>query len=572
MKNIFYFRKEIDYLQKTRELFINKYPKLAPFLACNSNDPDVERIIESLAILTAKINEELDGNIPSLAESLINILMPNYTNSLPSFCIQNFNLKPDSKDNNVFIPRHTSVVSSPVQSVRCEFRTIYDVMLHPLKIYNVDVGSEGKYTTFVIDIETTQDHLTIADINIKYLNLYLGNEIYTANTLLLWLLQYVKDIIILSYDTHTNFKIPTHCLQPMGFNRNESVSDNDDLGFSAFILLQELFFMSEKFHFIHLEGLEALKDVKSKKMGIKFIFNKELPKNCLPRANQFSLFATPAINLFSTQAEPILLDHSRNTHRIFVDRMHEQAYCVIQILKVKAHSNDTGRRVFKNYYSFERFEFLNKSNDFYALANKVDAHGQHYKEISFYTKHHRKETISMDVLCSNNDIPAQLKLHDINEILDYKSVATENITLPTPIKHIDMDSDMMWNLVVILSFNYQNITKKESLLSLLHIFGFTFDSQDKHFLTNLSDAIINIQSQPTYKVHGCITRRGILVTISMDETKFYCLGEVYKIGLIFSHLFASFAAINSFCELNIICVLSNTTFTYPVQFGNKEPL
>ena len=358
----------------------------------------------------------------------------------------------------------------------------------------------------------------------------------------------------------------------MGFNRNESVSDNDDLGFSAFILLQELFFMSEKFHFIHLEGLEALKDVKSKKMGIKFIFNKELPKNCLPRANQFSLFATPAINLFSTQAEPILLDHSRNTHRIFVDRMHEQAYCVIQILKVKAHSSDTGRRVFKNYYSFERFEFLNKSNDFYALANKVDAHGQHYKEISFYTKHHRKETISMDVLCSNNNIPAQLKLHDINEILDYKSVTTENITLPTPIKHIDMDSDMMWNLVVILSFNYQNITKKESLLSLLHIFGFTFDSQDKHFLTNLSDAIINIQSQPTYKVHGCITRRGILVTISMDETKFYCLGEVYKIGLIFSHLFASFAAINSFCELNIICVLSNTTFTYPVQFGNKEPL
>ncbi len=145
-------------------------------------------------------------------------------------------------------------------------------MLYPLKIYNVDVGSEGKYTTFVIDIETTQDHLTIADINIKYLNLYLGNEVYTANTLLLWLLQYVKDIIILSYDTHTNFKIPTHCLQPMGFNRNESVSDNDDLGFSAFILLQELFFMSEKFHFIHLEGLEALKDVKSKKMGIKFYF------------------------------------------------------------------------------------------------------------------------------------------------------------------------------------------------------------------------------------------------------------------------------------------------------------
>lgn len=571
MKNIFYFRKEVDYLQKTRELFVNKYPKLAPFLAHNSNDPDVERIIESLAVLTAKIHEELDGNIPFLAESLINILMPNYTNSLPSFCIQNFNLKSDCKDGRVFIPRHTSIMSVPIQSVKCEFRTIYDVMLHPLRIYNVDISSEGKYSTFIVDIETTQD-LSIADIDIKYLNLYLGNEIYTANTLLLWLLQYVKEIVILSYDTHTSFKIPAHCLQPMGFNKNESVIDNDDLGFSAFMLLQELFFMPEKFHFIHLNGLEALKDVKSKKMGIKFVFNRELPKNCLPRANQFSLFATPAINLFPAQTEPMLLDHLRNSYRIFVDRMNEQAYCVIQVLKVKAHSSDTGRRVLKNYYSFERFEFLNKSENFYALANKMDSYGSRYKEVSFYTKHHRKETISMDILCSNNDLPTRLKLSDINEILSYKSVITENITLPTSIKHMDINSDMMWNLVVILSFNYQNITKKESLLSLLHIFGFTFDSQDKHFLTNLSDAIINIQSQPTYEIHGYITRRGTLVTISMDDTKFYCLGEVYKIGLIFSHLFASFATINSFCELHVVCVSSNTTFTYPVKFGNKVPL
>lgn len=184
--------------------------------------------------------------------------------------------------------------------------------------------------------------------------------------------------------------------------------------------------------------------------------------------------------------------------------------------------------MFRNYYSFERFEFLNKSNNFYAIANKIDSNNKHYKEISFYSKHHRKETISMDILCSNNNLPTQLKLSDINEILGYKSVITENITLPTSIKHIDINGDMMWNLVVILSFNYQSITKKESLLSLLHIFGFTFDSSDKHFLKNLSDAIIDIHSQPTYYTQGYITRRGTLVKISMDDTKFYCLGEVKK--------------------------------------------
>ena len=81
----------------------------------HSNDPDVERIIESLALLTSKIHEELDGNIPLIAESLINILAPNYTNSLPSICIQDFALKQKSKECKVFIPRYTSLKSTKIK-------------------------------------------------------------------------------------------------------------------------------------------------------------------------------------------------------------------------------------------------------------------------------------------------------------------------------------------------------------------------------------------------------------------------------------------------------------------------
>ncbi|EAJ8460953.1 type VI secretion system baseplate subunit TssF, partial [Campylobacter jejuni] len=107
--NIFYYQKELEYLYEKREYFIKNYPKLTPFLAYDSKDPDIERIIENLAILSSKIHQELDENIPHIAESLINIVSPNYTNPLPSLCMQEFKFEQNSKENNLIIPKGTLI-------------------------------------------------------------------------------------------------------------------------------------------------------------------------------------------------------------------------------------------------------------------------------------------------------------------------------------------------------------------------------------------------------------------------------------------------------------------------------
>lgn len=568
MKNIHYFRKELDYLHKMREIFVNKYPKLAPFLSHNSNDPDVERIIESLALLTSKIHEELDGNIPLIAESLINILAPNYTNSLPSMCIQDFALKPESKECKVFIPRHTSLKSTPINQVQCEFKTIYDVCLHPLKISDMSLTNEGKQSVFCLDIVSTNKFFKIADMDIHFLQIYLGSEVYSANTLLLWLLCYLQEIVIVCADTLTSFKIPCDSLETTGFDKNESMFSNGDVGFSAFRLLQELLFLPEKFAFVRIKNLEILKECQSEKMTVKFIFKKELPKDTLPKANQFSLFSTPIVNLFSTQAEPILTDHTRNGYRIFIDRAHLNAYSVIQVLKVKAHNSDSGRRILKNYNSFERFEFVDKGNDFYAISNKQDANGEHYKEITIYSNQSRRETLSIDVLCSNNNLPNGLQIGSINEIVGYQDVLTRNLMLPTKSQHRSIDNATLWDFIATLSFNYQSITHKESFLALLHTYSFNID-KPKNLYEIISESLQKIESKPAYNVNGFITLRGMQITLYIDDSKFYCLGEAYKIGLVLAHFFSSFVSINSFCEVSLCCTTSNTSFSYSIVYGNK---
>ena len=118
-EDVFYYQKELSYLYQTREYFVKKFPKLAPFLALDSKDPDIERIIENLAILTSKIHQEMEQNIPYIAESLLNVLSPNYTNPLPSLCMQEFFLNKDSKKNKIIVPKGSRLQSITIEQIEC---------------------------------------------------------------------------------------------------------------------------------------------------------------------------------------------------------------------------------------------------------------------------------------------------------------------------------------------------------------------------------------------------------------------------------------------------------------------
>ncbi|MFK0447673.1 type VI secretion system baseplate subunit TssF, partial [Campylobacter jejuni] len=176
--NIFYYQKELEYLYEKREYFIKNYLKLTPFLAYDSKDPDIERIIENLAILSSKIHQELDENIPHIAESLINIVSPNYTNPLPSLCMQEFKFEQNSKENNLIIPKGTLIKSKPIDKCVCEFKTVYDVYLYSISISEVFISSKNQDYTFNLTLQVNKAETKICDLGLEKINLYLGNDTY----------------------------------------------------------------------------------------------------------------------------------------------------------------------------------------------------------------------------------------------------------------------------------------------------------------------------------------------------------------------------------------------------------
>ena len=566
--NILYFHKEMAYLREMRELFIEKFPKVAPFLNTDSKDPDVERIIENLAILTSKIHQELDENIPLIAESLVNIVSPNYTNPIPSVCIQEFSLKSDSKKNSAVIPKGSVVVSRPINDVKCKFKTAYDVFLYPLKINKTYLDNNKSDYVLKLELSITKDEISLSDIDLNRINLYLGNDVYMSSTLVMWMKTYLKKIIVFCSDSGETFNLPASSLEVLGLD--DKLLDYEDFGFEAFALLQELFFMPYKFNFISIKDLDILKSSGSRNFTIEFVFDRSLPNGYFPRVEHFSLSSTPAINLFDMSAEPILNNNNKNGYRIFLDRAKIDAYDIVQVTKVVAHSSDTGRRVLKNYKSFERFNFFNGENidDFYSLGDKLDGNLNPYKEISFFSSSQKDQTVTVETLCCNGNLPSKLKISEINEFPARPEINTRNITVPTSMQKVAIDGNLLWRLVSILSFSYQTILEKKSFLAVLDAFSFGDSLVSKILVSSLQD----IKTKSIYRIDGRMTKKGTLCIFYMDESKFYSIGEVYIAGLVLSKFLASFASINSFCELKVKCTQSKITIDYPLHSGNKALL
>ncbi len=107
------------------------------------DDPHVERMIESFALLGARINKKLDDDYPEFTEALVDVLYPHYLRSFPSCSIAQFtpsaNVSQQTAPHRV--ARGTELKSRAIRGVQCQFRTAYDVTIAPIRI------SEARYSS-----------------------------------------------------------------------------------------------------------------------------------------------------------------------------------------------------------------------------------------------------------------------------------------------------------------------------------------------------------------------------------------------------------------------------------------
>ena len=119
-----YYERELGLFRRYTREFSSRYPKAAGRLLIageTCEDPHIERLIQSVALLTARVAKRLDDSYPQFTESLLETLYPHYLRPFPSCSIVRIAAQEAAGDAQpaqlAHIARGTVLRSQPVQGV-----------------------------------------------------------------------------------------------------------------------------------------------------------------------------------------------------------------------------------------------------------------------------------------------------------------------------------------------------------------------------------------------------------------------------------------------------------------------
>src|SRR4051794_29963139 len=143
------YNNELHHLREVAAEFAREFPKIAGRLALDKEakeecpDPFVERLLEGVAYLGARVQLKLDAEFPRFTRSLLETVYPHYLCPTPSMAV--VKMEPDNSSGTpegFLVPRGSVLHgNSSASDTVCEFRTVHDTRIWPLRV------SEAKYLT-----------------------------------------------------------------------------------------------------------------------------------------------------------------------------------------------------------------------------------------------------------------------------------------------------------------------------------------------------------------------------------------------------------------------------------------
>ncbi len=569
-----YYKSELIYLRKMGRLFSERYPKLASRLELSPHecaDPHVERLIESFAIISARIQRRLDSEFPEITASLLGVLYPHLVNPVPPMAIAHFEADPAQRKltSGYTISKNTPLFAQTTEGLTCRFRTGYPVTLWPLEVAGASFEPKAQFdfldaaprVAAVLRVRLAATGVSLAELDFHRLRFYLNGSSSLVSTLYELLFAHTVGVVILAGDGVPH-SLPGDSILPVGFRPEEEVLPYPAHAHPAYRLLQEYFVFPEKFHFFDLDRLEF--HSAGKLLDILILLNQSPQERLCVDRHTFCLGCVPVINLFSKTTEPIRLDHRQMEYRLVPDMRRERTMEIHSIVSVTASSNPQEQSVsFEPFYSFHHRQDGKEQKAFWharrAPTGHIDRPGTEiflsFVDLDFRPSSPPNQTVFAHTLCTNRELAVQLPAGALFQLEDAAPIAhTHCFGKPTPPAYPLMGGATLWALISNLSLNHLSLSGgKESLLALkeiLRLYG----------LSNRPSTWQQIEGIREMTCRNVVRRvgkdawrgfcRGTEVTLVFDEEMYEGNG-VFLLASVLNHFFSLYASLNSFTQLVI---------------------
>lgn len=589
-----YYERELAYLRELSGEFARRYPKIAGRLQLEGDqceDPHAERLIESFAFLAARIHRKLDDEYPEIAASLLDVLYPHYLRPVPSATIVQFQLDPQRPEIEwrYLVERGATVRGPIVQGVECRFRTCHRVELYPLSLETARLEltsasahlrrlAPGAAAVLTLELET-QCGLGIAETGLDRLRFFLDGEPALMHLLYEVLLSAVLRVQVEdgSGAAARTKELPAAIIEPVGFGRDEGLLEYDVRSFLGYRLLTEYFSFPEKFLFIDLTRLgDVVSHLAGPRLVIRCLIGEfpdtERHGRLLEKLGpeHLKLGCAPIVNLFPHAAEPIRVTHQQSSYPVSVDRRKPAGYEVIDIRRVRRIERGDGAESAEDVPAlYDRR--LGAGNDprFYWHASREGSArpgdkgsdvSLHLVDLDFEPVRPAAEVLSLDLLCSNRDLPAQIPFggsqgaSDADFQLPGHPVVRRVRLLRKPTSALRPPSrrGLQWRLISHLSLNYLSIVEhgRDALRELLTLYNLSDSPVTRRQIEGIAAvgsapgvARVADQGFPAFV-------RGTDITLTLDED-YYVGASGYLFASVLERFFALYCVPNSFIRLRV---------------------
>lgn len=581
-----YFERELVTLRSLCRELHERYPGLGGRLGLNEDtcpDPHVEQMIQSVALLAARIAKRLDDSYPEFTVALLETLFPHALRPVPSCAIVRATHRSVGSAGAAAmhtIARGTEMDTALVQGVRCRFSTTYDIALTPLTVAAARFDAVTRQPAGLTQSPVTGSSLSI-DIEgalpagLQALRVFIDGEPSFCAALRDALFMRATAAWLEIKPGHW-LPLPGVPLTPVGFADHEALLPPDTRAHASARLLIEYFAFPDKFNFfdIDLAALRQLLPAACPRFTLHLALAGSHPDSAAARLlsslseRNLLLGCSPAVNLFHRPGQPISVTHTTADYGVLPDAAHASAYEVYSIDAVHmVRRRDQKETVteFRPFYSLRHGEDASGKGHYWvarydaALAATSPGHETRIAlvDIDFNPMQVEKASLSIELSCTNRDLPSQLKYNqpdgDLTPLHDADGYTVRFLRRPKPPYRFANGAGLHWRLISHLSINHHALSQHglPAFREMLTLYDLPLSPVTRRQIAGIvgletAEAVTWLRDK-----YGTTLVHGTEVRMTLDEDAFVGTGLLLFTQVIDLFL-GLYAQVNSFIELVVL--------------------
>ena len=615
------YNDELTYLRETAREFAEEHESVAGRLGLKTpTDPDpyVERLLEGVAFLGARVSLKLQDQFPDFTQHLLHAIQPHYLSPMPSICVAGFEPVEGEQalEKGVTLPRLTELnaTASDQGSAQVTFRTGHAVTLWALKIVEAEyLPTRASVAAFAGAANVRAE----AGLRIRFagtggtplsklgamssLPIYLAGSESLPGELYRQMLGETLAVVGRGSGSAAGEGRGWTVLpkpEAVGFEDDCALLPPEQRSFRGYRLLSEYFACPERFLFVDLPGLGRAFAGCTDACDVVLLFSRASPVlTGVVAASNLKLYASPAINLFEKQLSRTPFTLTQTEHQLIPDRTRPLDFEVFRVLNVTAfgRSNSDPRPV-APLYAFGALLYDWSEALFYTPRLRLRRLSTREQRMRRRTDYIGTETwislttggdperleriyeLGVRALVTNRELPELLSFKGATDFLvsDAPVRSVRALRAPTKPRPPMGLNDAAWRVIGHLTPNYATLAPTDTDdPSLLRDHLALYGRMDDASLRRQVDGVLALHAeQVTRRVRGqdrLAFARGLKLQVRLDDAAFEN-ARMFLFSAVLERFLAEFATLNSFTESVFDSPQEGVFARWPPRTGRKASL